>query len=201
MAKRVYIIIGITFIFLLAIILRYFNFNLNPTEDEMKFKTSYEMLNNTISEDGNNYLSVSIKKDNKIKYIKVEDVENIYKKGTHLVLIASPYDPVSRAYIEPIIDAIRDSSIDEVYYLEVSYKDEKNYSELVKALDEDVLVLPRVDGIKDGEVIGVIEPSYDISDELIHNGLDEAKKDEIKGATANLIKSLKEDKKVCEDEC
>lgn len=201
LVRKLHIIGGIVLIVLLGLTLWYSGFDYEGvTHDEKVFKSSYEALNLEKNEDNKNYLSVKINKDNKIKYISVDEAINKLSKGTSIIFMGSPDDDLTRAYVETIVDTVAVSKLDTLYYLEVSYKDQNTYSKLVKAIGEETLVLPRIDAIKNGEVIGVIE-NIPLENEDITKGLNDTEKNNLKDALNNLIDDTLKEANVCNEGC
>lgn len=186
---------------LIALILWYSGFDYEgASHDEKIFKKSYESYNLKKNENNEEYLKVNITKDNKIEYIDVDTAISKLNKGTSLIFMGSPSDPMSRAYVETIINTITELNVDKLYYLEISYEEEKDYSKLVSAVGENTLILPRIDAIRNGEVIGVIENIFEDGQD-INKGLNEEQKKDLKNAIKVLVDDLNKNDNVCNEEC
>ena len=186
---------------LIALILWYSGFDYEgASHDEKIFKESYESYNLKKNENNEEYLKVNITKDNKIEYIDVDTAISKLNKGTSLIFMGSPKDSMSRAYVETIINTITELNVDKLYYLEISYEEEKDYSKLVSAVGENTLILPRIDAIRNGEVIGVIENIFEDGQD-INKGLNEEQKKDLKNAIKVLVDDLNKNDNVCNEEC
>lgn len=88
----------------------------NNQNDEIKFKKEYEQLNNKETKQGKKYLTVNIKKNNKIKYSSFKEIENLLTNGTGIIYFGFPECPWCRNIIEPLIEASEESKINQIYY-------------------------------------------------------------------------------------
>lgn len=202
LVRNIHIIGGIIFALLLGLILWYSGFDYEgASHDEKNFKSSYEALNLKKDSDGIEYKQVKLSKDNKMVSIDVDDAIKRLKNGTSLIFMGSPTDHTSRAYVETIVESVSEFKVDKIYYLEISYEDELNYSKLVKAFGEESLILPRIDAIKDGKVIGTIEDVGLEDGQDISKGLNEEQKKTLKSAIKVLVDDLNKNDKVCNEGC
>ena len=157
--KIVYIIIGgiILVILVIFVIIKLYYFLLPDGE---KFEREYESLNGEKTSSGEEYLTVDITSDNKMKYSSVEDILEIIEKNEEAVVyFGTPSCLYCRSAVGVLIEAANESEIESVYYVDTSNvkKDEK-YEELTSILGgsftegEDIYV-PLVLFIKDGAII------------------------------------------------
>ncbi len=122
------------------------------SEDAKKFKDEYEKLNS--KED---YLSVNIVKDNPMVYKTVDEIKEIMKNNTSVVLFGSISSNESRRIIETVIKSALDNNMGRIYYVETeSIKDE----ELLELLQKEEFDLPALVGVKEGKIVSSYE--YDL---------------------------------------
>lgn len=106
------------------------------SNDAIKFKREYEALNGTVREsDGEKYNSISIDKDNPIKYIDCKEALDVLEMDQAIIYVGAEWCPWCRNAVPVLFDVARDFSVDTIYYLnlddEKSQYEVKN-SELVK---------------------------------------------------------------------
>lgn len=122
------------------------------SSDGIQFKEEYEKLNGTIREsDGALYNTVSIEKENPIKYIDAKEATQIIKNKTGVIYFGASWCPWCRNAIPVLFDVAKKKKIDTIYYVDmdkvrniyeikdgnlVKVQEEKEgYYELLEALD------------------------------------------------------------------
>lgn len=157
---------------------------LRPESMETHFKLEYESLNGK-----DNYIDVNIPSDNNIIYADYEQIFDVLE-GTGVIYFGFPECPWCRNAIPVLIDAAKESGIENIYYLNNSedrdskiLKDGKvitekegtdNYNKLLKKLgdkastyeglkDDSIkrLYFPTVVVVKNGEITDYIEGTVD----------------------------------------
>lgn len=141
--------------------------------DAIKFKKEYEAYNNKEREDdvGNYFQELNIPEDNPIKYSTIPEVLEILEKGNGILYFGYPTCPWCRNAVPVLLDAVKESSIKTIYYLNVNdfknmydvqdgevvkTKEEKEgYYDLLKALDS--ILDPYTLSDKDGNIYEVGE--------------------------------------------
>lgn len=123
-----------------------------PSSDALKFKESYESLNNTVREsDGANYNNVSISKNNPIKYLNALEAVDVIKNKTGVIYFGANWCPWCRNAVPVLLEAAKKEKLEPVYYVDMdtirnvwAIKDNKlvkttiegeGYYELLEALD------------------------------------------------------------------
>lgn len=129
------------------------------TTDEKKFKEEYESLNGKSNSNDEILKQVKIPDDNNIKYVTLAEAVNLIKKNTGIMYFAYPTNQKSRIVTPILINAMSNTELDEIYYLNVRPNDDEasdirdtfivnkkkaqkskeadeNYYELLKLLDK-----------------------------------------------------------------
>ena len=141
----------------------------NKVTDAINFKTEYESLN---SKD-DKYLSISIDKENPIKYIKENELDEFLNDGTGIIYFGFPECPWCRNLVPVLLDALKEKDINEIYYLNVkNIRDEKelnNEGEIVvkkegndiysKILEKFNDYLPIYEGLNDNSIKRLYSPA------------------------------------------
>lgn len=113
----------------------------NIITDNEKFKKEYESLNGKINSSNNKeYLSVDIIEKNNIVYSNEDEIANLIKSGTAVIYLGFPECPWCRNAITVLLDAVSETSLEKIYYLNV--KDIRD----IKKLDENSNVITEKDG-------------------------------------------------------
>ena len=88
--------------------------------DSVKFKNEYESLNGTKSDSGKKYRTLSISKDNPIKYATAEEiVEKMDNKETFAVYFGFAKCPWCRSVLPTLFEVANKHEIDEIYYVDI----------------------------------------------------------------------------------
>lgn len=136
---------------LILAILAYFK-TTNTNNDPIKFKEEYEALNGEKTTNGNEYNTLEISEDNKIKYSNYDEIKKIIKKGTGIIYLGFPTCPWCRSAIPVLFDVVDNYDIDTIYYLDIKNERDSYIVEegkLVYALDENGNELKGTDGYFD----------------------------------------------------
>lgn len=153
--KNIFIIISVVVILALLLIGGYF---LSKKEDSVetdaiKFKNSYESLNDTIREsDGHKYNNVTISEDNPFIYVSAKEAARIIKEDRGVIYIGANWCPWCRNAVPVLIDAVKNNGVDKIYYVDLTEyrnvwevvngelvkteKEKEGYYDLLNALDE-----------------------------------------------------------------
>lgn len=112
--KKIYI--------LLLFIIFIFTGCVDKSSDSYKFKQEYESLNNTIREkDGKKIRSISIPKDNHIKYLTCDEMINkMDNNETFVVYFGFSDCPWCRSVLPTLLDVVSDNNLKTLYYIDVS---------------------------------------------------------------------------------
>ena len=60
-------------------------------EDALRFKTEYEALNGSVTQAGEQYLSVEIPAENQVIYLTAEEAASLLETGPGVVLMGAPW--------------------------------------------------------------------------------------------------------------
>ena len=193
--KILYIIVGIISLVLISLILWHFSYTFNFKRDSVKFKNSYEAYNGLKNESGEAYKNITIAKDNKIKYLKFDELIQKLSVDTSLIYLASPTDMINRACVETIIDTIDKSKVETIYYYEISHSNE-DYNNIIKILNIDELSLPNILIIKKGKLVDTLNTDF-INDDNI-NDFDN---NELIKSINDVLESLLKEDTICDETC
>ena len=101
----------------------------NKETDAIKFKKEYESLNGkTLKESSHKIKSLSISKNNPIKYASYDEVIDIINKGTGIIYLGYPECPWCRSALPVLLESAKDYKIDTIYY--INMKDARDYYEV-----------------------------------------------------------------------
>ena len=120
------VIIGIVVVVLIAIAILG-NIDLKKEDDDLenskvsdalKFKNEYEKYNNVINENNQKkYPSVSIDKNNPIKYSNVDEIVDVIENKTGIIYFGYPECPWCRNAVPVLLNAAISSGVGQIYYL------------------------------------------------------------------------------------
>lgn len=190
--KLMYVIAGLISLVLISLILWHFSYTFNTKRDSVRFKNTYESYNNLKSDSGELYESISISKDNKIKYINFENLTTELNKGTSLIYLGYPTDAINRLCVQTIIDSINSSKVERLYYFEIS-KSSNDYKKILEILNMNELELPNILAIRKGELVGSL-----VFDFINEDAID---KDKLVKNINNVVASLLKEDTFCDDAC
>lgn len=128
--------------------------------DAVKFKNQYEDLNDS-------YIEMEIKENNVINYTTLDEIKNIMKNGTGVILISNTKDNLSRQIIPVLFQASENIELKNIYYHELSNK--TNYDLIINLLQTDIITVnnitsPTVIFVSAGEIIGVYSKENTVLD-------------------------------------
>ncbi|MBR1413393.1 MAG: hypothetical protein IJ574_01830 [Bacilli bacterium] len=111
----------------------------NKNVDSNRFKSEYEALNNKrINNTRYNYLTLQIEEKNPIKYISLDELNNMLENGTGIVYLGYSESNMCRNAINVLLTTARDKNVDTIYYLNM-YEIRDNYivenGELIKTIE------------------------------------------------------------------
>jgi glutaredoxin-related protein len=101
-------------LFLVTIFLLLFLVTGCGKSDAVKFKEEYESLNGV-----ENAKSISIMKDNNIKYISLDEAKEILDSKTGVIYFGTPSCAWSRNAVPVMLDAMQEAKLDTIYYVNV----------------------------------------------------------------------------------
>ncbi len=93
------------------------------TDDESHFKEEYENLNNTTRSNGNKNKEISIIEDNNITYITIDEAADILDNGSGIIYFGYAADPYSRNAVPVLLNAMDNTSLDNIYYVNIRPND------------------------------------------------------------------------------
>lgn len=182
---------------------------LGGPNDNLRFKQEYENLNGQKNDDGKEYLSVDIPKDNLVKYATFDEVMELFDNGTGILYLGFPECPWCRNAISPLISVAKEEEVNQIYYFNaLSIRDEKEldsgkvvttkkgtkeYYDLVKALSD---YLPSYEGLNDDSIKRIYFPSvvFVMGGKIVgfHEGTVDSQDDPYEKLTKDQLKELKE---------
>jgi len=146
----------------------YYNVKNNPFKDNtevtdaVKFKSEYEILNDK-TEGNYEYLSISIDKDNPVKYLQDSEVDDFLNEGTGIIYFGFPKCPWCRNAVPVLLDAEKEKNINEIYYFNaLDMRD-------IKKLDENGNIVTTKEGTE--EYKNIVNKLYDYLD--VYEGLND----------------------------
>lgn len=102
-------------------------------KDNIKFKNEYELLNNK-----ENYLTVSIDKNNVIKYATFDEIIKLLTTETGVIYFGFPECPWCRNMVTPLLQAAKEIELKEIYYFNaLSIRDKKHLDENNNIITDD----------------------------------------------------------------
>lgn len=127
-----------TIIIIVIIIMTVFSIfiiNKNSMQDSIKFKKEYEALNKKNNCDNKTCPTITINKNNKIKYTTSNEIKNIIdNKDSATVYIGKPNCAYCRSAVEVLVEAANESEIDEILYY-INDENSKDYNLLKDNID------------------------------------------------------------------
>lgn len=128
-----------TFLIFLGIILFGLNFCFNNKQkedksetitDAEKFKSEYESLNGKSNDLDRIYPTITIDKNNPIKYLTNTQVIKVIKEGSGIIYFGYPECPWCRSALPALLDVAKEKNINQIYYYNpINDRDEKILNE------------------------------------------------------------------------
>lgn len=87
------------------------------TADEKKFETEYETLNGTANSDGVAHKTIDIIKNNKIKYISLEEADKKLEEGSGIIYFGFASCPWCRNLLPTLLSVASSEKVEEIYYV------------------------------------------------------------------------------------
>ena len=109
-------VIVILLIFFILGILLYVILDDKVTTDEKHFKIEYESLNNKKNDSKKTYPTVTIPKDNNVKYASFDEVMKFLDSGTGILYLGFPECPWCRNAVPVLIDRAIENEVENIYY-------------------------------------------------------------------------------------
>jgi len=153
--KKLLVIVGIVLVIIVIVVVFLVKsvFFSSSNLDSRSFIKEYEELNGEKTKDGKEYPEVKIPDDSNIEYLTIEEALDILDNGTATIYIGYPECLYCRSAVQVLLDTAVKSDINKVYYLDISelwsvkeinkkgkivtkQKADKNYSKLLKELDD-----------------------------------------------------------------
>lgn len=144
----------------------------NQVNDIVKFEKEYEDFNDKETPYGGKYLEIDIDNKGSIKYTSYDEVYSLLEDGTGVIYFGFPTCPWCRNLVPVLLDAMKESGIDTIYYfnnmedrdVKVLEDDEivikkngtKNYYKLVDKLES---VLGEYEGLNDSSIKRLYYPT------------------------------------------
>ena len=114
---------------LLVILLVFMLSACNKESDAVRFKKEYESINGkTLKRSSHKVKSLSISKNNPIKYASYDEVIDVIKNGTGIIYLGYPECPWCRSALPVLLESAKDYKIDTIYY--INMHDERDYYEV-----------------------------------------------------------------------
>lgn len=132
------------------------------SQDNLKFKISYEYINHVEYANGKK-IKVKIPFQNPIVYLNKNEIISFLEKKTGIVYFGYNTCPWCRNIIEPLLEVAKEEKIEHIYYVDI-HKNLKDISkELTKVLDdyltldeetnEKRIAVPDVYFVKEGKIV------------------------------------------------
>lgn len=112
-------IICITLVVLFCAFLIIRHQNKEDLTDALKFKKEYEQYNLAKTDEEKKLISIDIPENNPIVYKTAKEIEEILNTEDAIIYFGYSICPWSRNVIKPMLDASRDLSIANIYYLDI----------------------------------------------------------------------------------
>ncbi|MDD2518433.1 MAG: hypothetical protein PHI05_02410 [Bacilli bacterium] len=109
------------------------------TEDSIKFKEEYEVLNGTKNTSGTEYLKIEVPSANPIKYLTIDETLEFLENGTGILYFGRPGCPYCRSTLNTFLDFAKDNEIEVInYYNPETIRNEgtDEYKKILEILDE-----------------------------------------------------------------
>ncbi|MDD4718662.1 MAG: hypothetical protein PHY00_02465 [Bacilli bacterium] len=114
-------------------------FTWKETIDSSKFKEEYEILNNTKTSSGNEYLEIEVPSANPFKYLTIEETISLLEEGTGIIYFGMPECPYCRSTIEPLLEMAKENKIEVINYynpVEIRKENSEDYQKIIELLHD-----------------------------------------------------------------
>ena len=114
-------------------------FKWEETNDSLKFKEEYEILNGSTNASGNEYLEMEIPASNPFKYLTTEETINFLEEGTGIIYFGMPECPYCRSTIEPLLELAKENKIEVINYynpVEIRQENSEEYQKIIELLHD-----------------------------------------------------------------
>lgn len=133
--KRICVIILMLFVVVLIVFaILWFNGIVGNyiSEDEKRFKSEYESLNDVINEDDElAYLKIKLPKKNNIKYSNISEIVDIFNSdGDAVIYFGYPSCTYCRSAVQVLCNTVKKTKLKTIYYLDVEENNDR-YKELI----------------------------------------------------------------------
>lgn len=133
--KRICVIILMLFVVVLIVFaILWFNGIVGNyiSEDEKRFKSEYESLNDVINEDDElAYLKIKLPKKNNIKYSNISEIVDIFNSdGDAVIYFGYPSCTYCRNAVQVLCNTVKKTKLKTIYYLDVEENNDR-YKELI----------------------------------------------------------------------
>ena len=133
--KRICVIILMLFVVVLILFaILWFNGIVGNyiSEDEKRFKSEYESLNDVINEDDElAYLKIKLPKKNNIKYSNISEIVDIFNSdGDAVIYFGYPSCTYCRSAVQVLCNTVKKTKLKTIYYLDVEENNDR-YKELI----------------------------------------------------------------------
>lgn len=153
------------------------------SKDAVKFKEEYEALNGKKAYGDAVYQTLDIDEKNKVVYDDLQGACEFLKNGTGIVYFGFPNCPWCRGILPTLLDVVEDSSLDKLYYVDMTDKrdtfevEDKKAVKTKDASEEYYDLLEILDEYLDKYIIEEDDKEYDTKEKRIYVPLVVAVKD------------------------
>lgn len=106
--------------FLIAILLFFLITSIINSTEGAKFKKEYESLNGKKAQENYKYQKLKISRNNKVKYIDIDEAIEILENKTGMIYFGFPNCPWCRSIIMPLLETVKSSKLNEIYYVDIT---------------------------------------------------------------------------------
>lgn len=153
------------------------------SKDAVKFKEEYEALNGKKTYGDAVYQTLDIDEKNKVVYDDLKGAREFLKNGTGIIYFGFPNCPWCRGILPTLLDVVEDSSLDKLYYVDMTDKrdtfevEDKKAVKTKDASEEYYDLLEILDEYLDKYIIEEDDKEYDTKEKRIYVPLVVAVKD------------------------
>ena len=124
-------------------------------KDSKKIKESYDKYNI------NGYVIVNLKEQNSYSYTNFDEIKDIFNGKDAIIYLGEASSPMARKTITVLDEAISSTSIEKVYYIEVSRIDDEFTNYLKDKLDVKNIQAGTTITVKDGKLLKKYYPNFE----------------------------------------